>query len=100
MAVEKYDRGSTVSIEIEFKKRTPNVSDDRFDPTVPKITIYDPDGKAVVTDADLVNDATGLFHYLLQTLPSWKIGYYSYKVTATAGSYNDISEFNNKFELV
>ena len=96
--MEKYDRGSAIVIEVEFKQHTPFGTDAYFDPTDPKITITDPQSVAKVTDSALTKSSTGKWYYICQTTTSWDVGIYKSKVTATSGTYNDITITDN-FQL-
>ena len=94
------DRGSTVTIEIEFKKRTPfGTTWDYFDPTSPKVTVYNPGGEAVATDAVPTKSAVGKYYYIVQTLVAWMPGKYSTKVTGTDGAYSEVDASPEVFEL-
>lgn len=85
------DRGSTVLIEVEFKRRAPFVETPvLFDPTTPKITITDPLGVAKVTDAALTKYATGQYYYICQTLTNWEPGGYTTTASGIDGSYSDV----------
>lgn len=93
------DRGSTVMIEVEFKRTAPFGTEDYFDPTAPKITIKDSTGTAKVTEGVLLRQATGKWYYLCQTATNWTVGQYSAVVTATDGTYTDTTTEPRSFYL-
>ena len=97
----KWDRGSAILEEVEFKKQTPFGTLDLFDPTgTPTITVTDEDGTVVVNAANLVKQDVGQWYYVVQTLETWIVGNYDVKISATDGSYNDITVEPRGFELV
>lgn len=89
--MQTHDKGSAIIIEVEFKKQTPFGTAAYFDPTTPKITIKDSTGMAVITDANLTKSAVGKWYYICQTLSTWNAGAYTAVVTATDGTWNDIT---------
>ena len=95
-----FDRGSVLVLQVEFKKQTPFGTLDYFDPTVPKITITDPGGTDKVSAADLTKSTVGKYYYLCQTATTWMPGKYKTKVTATDGSYTDVTVDPEAFELI
>ena len=95
-----YDRGSAVVIEVEFKQHIPFGADAYFDPTVPKVTVTDPTGVEKVAAADLTKSTTGKWYYICQTATGWSAGIYQAKVTATSGSYTDITINAMSFKLI
>lgn len=82
-----YDKGTAVLIEVEFQRQTPFGSLAYFDPTSPLITVLQPGGAEIVTDAALTKSDTGKYYYVLQTAETWTSGTYGTEVTGVDGSY-------------
>ena len=97
--MESFDRGSTVLVQVEFKRNVPFGDPEYFDPTTPKITIYDAAGLPKVTDADLQKQAVGKYYYICQTAVNWATGIYSGKSTGSDGSYSDVTTAVDLFVL-
>ena len=98
---EPFDRGSPVTIEVTFERRLPfSEAYTLFDPTVPKITVTDPQGVAKVNAADLVKSVVGKYYYVCQTAETWAAGVYSSKATGTDGAYTEVEVTPEVFELV
>lgn len=95
-----FDRGSAVIIEVEFKQDAAFGTAVYFDPTTPKITVYDPEGTPMVTDANLVRTTTGKWSYTCQTGTDWESGWYKTKVVATSGIYEDATVNPKAFKLI
>ena len=86
-----FDKGSSVLIEVEFKKQTPFGTSSYFDPTSSSITITDPDGTDVVSAAALTSSGVGQYYYICQTLVTWASGGYKVEVTASDGVNSDVT---------
>lgn len=97
--MESFDRGSAVLVQIEFKRNVPFGNPEYFDPTTPKISIYDPSGQPIVTDAVLQKQAVGKYFYICQTAVNWATGIYSGKSTGSDGAYSDVTTAVDLFEL-
>jgi hypothetical protein len=82
MSRKEYDRGSTVVIEVEFKRYDPFGEYAYFDPWVYTITITDPEGTVKINAVNLIQKTTGKYYYRLQTLTDWEIGTYIVKVNS------------------
>lgn len=55
------------------------------------ITITDPDGTEVVTDAAMTDAGSGVFTYLYQSSGSGTAGNYTATITAVSGAYEAVS---------
>lgn len=97
---DTFDRGSAAIIEVEFKQDVAFGSPAYFDPITAKISVYDPEGTAMVTDANLVRTATGKWSYTCQTETDWEPGWYKTKVVATSGIYEDVTVNPKAFKLI
>ena len=98
--MEKFDRGSAIVIEVEFKRNDAFGTPTLFDPTSPTISIIDIEGTLKVTDAALTKSTTGKWSYICQTLTAWESGIYKSRVKAVSGSYNDVTVDPLSFELI
>jgi hypothetical protein len=80
--VAQYELGTTVRITFTFK----DFQGSNVDPTNPQVSIYDPSGQAVVTDAAMVQSATGVWYYDWQSPETGLEGVYVAKATGTISS--------------
>lgn len=97
----KWDRGSAILIEVEFKRQAPFGSLTLFDPSgTPTITVTDEAGTVVVTAQDLVNSAVGQWYYNVQSTESWIEGNYRIKIDSTDSTNSDVTIEPRGFELV
>ena len=104
MSIQTYNLGSTVLIELEYKKRQPFGTTAYFDPsTLPTVTITDEHGTVVVNADNTTKSDTGKYYYFCQTETTWHPGDYKIKTTPTDGVYNDVEitdpEENEGFRL-
>ena len=99
-AAPKFDRGSSVVLEVEFKQYTPFGTTVYFDPTIPKISVTDEAGTLKVTEATLLKSTVGKYYYVCQTGTDWIEGLYKSKVTATSGAYTDVTIDSVGFKLI
>lgn len=93
------DRGSAITIKVEFMRNPPYGTPEYFDPTTPKISITDPAGTLRVNEASLVKDSLGKYYYICQTAVDWPVGRYSAKATGIDGSYSDVTVKSDAFVL-
>lgn len=98
--IERFDRGSAVIQEVEFKEDSAFGTPAYFDPDSPVITVTDPAGTYKVLNAALIKSDTGKWYYLCQTGVDWITGVYSVKVSASNGSYSDVTINRTSFRLV
>jgi hypothetical protein len=88
MSIGTFNRGTTVLIELEYKKRQPFGTAAYFDPsTTPTVTVQDPHGTTVADAQDATQSATGKWYYLLQTEVAWQPGDYTITADPTDGTY-------------
>jgi hypothetical protein len=94
--MNRYDKGSSILIEVQFKKWTPFASSATlFNPsTTQTITVIDPSGKKVVNAQALTNSTTGLYYYVIQTTTSWVVGEYNVQITSQDTTYSDVTALN------
>ena len=95
----KYDAGSPILIEVEFKKVTPFDNYEYYDPDTSSITITDPDDVVKVDEAALTQTDTGKYYYVCQTLEGWAVGIYRVRIDSTSGSYSDVENDYRNFQL-
>ena len=103
--IPTFDKGTTVLIEIEFKKQTPFGALTYFDPVSPTVDVIDPYGTTVVNGDALTQSDTGKWYYLCQTTEaSWPSGKYTVKTDPTDSLYTGMEETDpgqeQGFELV
>lgn len=87
--MKMYDKGTAIYISVI----TRNVAGLAIDPTSIKVSVYDKEGAAKVTDQDMtkVTDVTGNYYYIWQSAESDAVGNYVVKVKAVSGSYTSIN---------
>ena len=91
--MEQYDRGSAITIEVEFKKYTPFTGHTYFDPNTFTITVTDSAGAKKVDAVSLEKKETGKYFYVVQTEKTWEDGTYIVEInsTITAPSNKDVT---------
>jgi endonuclease YncB( thermonuclease family) len=105
MAIETYDLGSCIIIEVEFKRYAAYVGYAYFDPTTAKITVTDPAGTKKVDAQDLVqyDSVVGKYYYKVQSVGSgdtiWLVGAYKVQVDAVDTPDTDITVCPRLFYL-
>lgn len=88
MSIKTVNRGTAVTIELEYKKRVPFGSPVYFDPaTTPTVTIKDEHGTAVVDAQDATKSDVGKWYYFCQTDVAWHPGDYTVETSPTDGTY-------------
>ncbi|HDH51218.1 MAG TPA: hypothetical protein ENH31_00340 [Nitrospirae bacterium] len=98
--METFDAGSTIVLEVEFEKYVPYGALQKFDPyNYPDITVTDNLGTDKVDAVALVRSDTGEWSLIVQTETDWLTGVYAVKVTATDGTYNDVTTDLASFKL-
>jgi uncharacterized protein YfaS (alpha-2-macroglobulin family) len=80
--IEAIYPGDTVVINIEVY----TLAGVLYDPTIVVVTIYDPSGTELVTEAAVVNDSVGLYHYDYNVPADGAIGIYTTKPKGTDGA--------------
>lgn len=98
--MNRYDRGSAIIIEVEFKKSTPFGGETYFDPISPTITIYQQGKTPKVEDASLTQSAVGKYFYIVQTEEDWDSGAYLTRIDAADATYSDVTIQRPAFELI
>jgi hypothetical protein len=86
------DRGSAILIEVEFTRKIPFGGNEYFDPTAPKITVFQTGKVAKLGPVDLTQSTLGKYYYVAQTLTNWDTGSYNAKITASDETYSDITK--------
>jgi len=72
----RYDRGETITLKLSIT----DSAGAAYDPNVSiQVSIWDPDGTAVVADTAMTKDATGEYHYDLATTASFALGTYRFQ---------------------
>jgi len=94
-----FDAGTPVLVETEFSKNEPFSNAVYFDPTLPKLTVIDPDGIVMVDGVSLIKQDTGKWYYVIQTVAGWAQGGYEVKVTCSDGTHTDITIARRSFLL-
>lgn len=86
------DRGSAITILVEFKKNDPFGTAAYFDPAIlPTIMVTDPLGAVKVNGQNMTKKDTGRYYYVCQTATTWETGVYTSKAEGGDGTYNDIT---------
>ena len=97
--VTEYDKGSAVTIEVEFKKYTAFGEYAYFDPSSHKITVTDTNGNVKIDAVDLVKEETGKYYYIVQTETDWITGKYETKISSSDPTNTDITKDGRSFYL-
>ena len=71
MSLSKYERGNTIKASVEFK-----YNGTYTDPLYPTISVYEPDGTALVDGQTPTKDDTGKYHYYIETSKTSPLGIY------------------------
>lgn len=97
-----FDKGSSVLIEVEFKRNLPFGGSEYYDPPTPLITVQDSNGNDVLGQVNqaLTQSTIGKYYYVAQTAVSWASGFYQVKVTAGDGTHTDITTQPRSFEVL
>ena len=96
--MKTYEQGDTVRTEITVKKRASRTYTVYNPANGCKITIYDPDYTAVVTDGVMSNEGTGLYFYNWETSATQQRGVYIVRITADDTSNDGVIE-ESLFEI-
>lgn len=80
--MDTFDIGETVILQAEVKNQAGSYVDPS---TSMQISVYDPNGTAIVSDAAMTKDDTGKYHYDFQAAGKSK-GKYTFAAKATNGA--------------
>lgn len=81
----RFIRGNAVRLESDV---TSGADDSAVTPSSISVSVYDPDGRAVVTNAAATLVSTGKYFYAYASAVTDPVGTWSYVYTATSGAYN------------
>lgn len=85
----RYPRGEAVRLEDDV---TSGVDDSAVTPSTITCSVWDPDGRAVVTDAAASLVSTGKYVYIYQTTSSSLPGTYRFAFSSTSGAYVGVKD--------
>lgn len=97
--ISEFDRGTAITIEIQFKALTPHSGYALSDVTTPRITVWAPDESKIVDNQSLTNSATGKYYYNIQTTKAFLTGQYRAEISGIIGSITGIKAINGIFKL-
>lgn len=97
--MDKFNAGTAVLIEVQFKESIPFADDEFYDPTSTTLTVYDRNDVVRVDSASLSRSGTGKYYYPIQTEASWPKGMYRVLIQAVSGIYNSKKIINQAFLL-
>ncbi len=99
-AINKYDRGSNIVLQSQVSK-TPAFEDAALhDPTTITGEVSDQEGTIRKVATAMTKYATGKYSLPVQTLTTWPIGIYSFKIVSTGTGYSDVTIEDDTFELI
>lgn len=91
MGRNRFEPGTAVKITTTIK----DVLNVLLDPTSVKITIWKGSATAVVTNADMTKQSTGVYFYVWQTATNTPTGIYSVKTTAVYAGYTSVKTIDD-----
>ncbi len=95
-----YNKGKTVTIEVEIMRYTPFGSSALNSPANGvKLTVVDPNGDVVLNEATMTLSSTGKYYYILQTGVDWVEGWYEIAPFADGSDYDDYELKDKGFYL-
>ena len=99
MALQIFDRGSPLVVEVEVWAYTPFGTEVLTDPDTITVTVGQSNQTQKVIAQAMTKSVTGKYYYIFQTTSSWEVGVYNVQVDITSGSYEDRGVNKSAFSL-
>jgi len=98
--IPEFNRGAAITIEIIYQGLIPHGEYMNSDVTTPKITVWSPSNKKLVTEATPAKQDVGKYFYNLQTLRTWEAGIYRCEITGVLSGLTGLKMVNGIFRLL